>query len=495
MKSEPSPEPRARRIGLITAIVALALLTHLPFLLTADCINSDACVVPLMARHFAKGEVAPYFWGQRYMAAFEPLLLTPLAPFGLATAQASVTVSFLLVLVQVFQVMRLARRVGAPPYVAAVLYAVQGAVPASHQMALWGARHVCTCLGLWALDRALAGKLATARGALTTGAILGLALFGDHLTLVFLLPSLYAAWQKRTHFRVLAAVAPFVLLDLVLSTTSAAGRHSLPQDPRDWLRGVRLLTTSALPRVLGVEWLDPGVVMNPGALWVMFALLCGAALVLLGWLAFRELRPRDPALLGVRLIASVVLLLAGCHAIGALDQESARYLLLGFAPFAVLAAWLAARSSPLLGSLIVAGLLLPRLASLERLQVAQTGRGEACRAELAGMIGAVESTGAHAVFADYWDAYRLALASDERWPVGLALRANRHPCWNHWARAATPVAYIAPSSRHPIYEKLTLAVPDARWIEVGSRRMALVERSVTGLDGPEARSVPEPCRR
>ncbi|HEY3493686.1 MAG TPA: hypothetical protein VGK73_03325 [Polyangiaceae bacterium] len=488
-------EPLRRRIGLFTAIVALALLTRLPFLLTADCINSDACVVPLMARHFAQGEFTPYFWGQRYMAAFEPLLLTPLAFFGLATALASVVVSFLIVLVQLYQVTRLARLVGAPVAVSALLFAVQAAVPASHQMALWGARHASTCLGLWALERALSGKLANGRGALATGAILGLAFFGDHLTVVFLLPVLYAAWQRRTHLRLVSGVFPWRLLDAILSTTSAAGRHSLPQDPRDWLRGVRLLTTSALPRVLGMEWLDPSVRVQPGVLWVLLS-LCGAlALACVAWFAYRELAARDPALLGVRLLAATLLLAGICHAIGALDEESARYLLLGFAPFAVLVAWLAARRGPLIGALLVIGVLAPRLPSLYRMQGAYAGRGAYCRQELAQMIGAVDRLGARAVFADYWDAYRLALASNERWPVGLALRANRHPCWNHWARAATPVAYLAPSSRHPIYEKLERAVPGVRFEEIGSRRIALVPGAVAGLDGPEGREPPAACRR
>jgi hypothetical protein len=486
---------KVRIFGLYAAIVALAVLVRLPFLTTADCINSDACVVALMARHFAEGEFTPYFWGQRYMAAFEPLLLTPLAAFGLATATGSVVVALAIALVQLYQVTRIARSVGAPPWLAALVFALPAAVPASHQMALWGARHVATCLGLWAIERALSGKLDTPRGALGTGAILGLAFFGDHLTLAFSLPLAYAAYRRGTLRALLVAAIPFGVLDLVLSLTSAMGRHSLPQDPRDWLRGFRLFTSSALPRVFGLDWLDPSLRLTPSADWLVLSLGGLVAFAVFAVLLVRRLRENTPALEGPRLLTASVLLVCAFHVIGALDQESSRYLLLALGPFAVLVAWIAAHVRPRSAVLLVVGLLLPRVPSVWRYHDALAGRGAACRAELAALAGAIDRSGARGVFADYWDAYRLALAAEERFPIGIPLRANRHPCWNHWARQASPIAYVAPDERHTIYEKVSLAAPGVRWTEVGRRRIAVVPHALAGLDGPEPRAPPPECAR
>jgi hypothetical protein len=486
---------KARVIGLYSAIVGLALIARLSFLFAADCVNSDATIVPLMARHFARGDFTPYFWGQRYMGALEPLLLTPLAPFGLATATANVAFALVIGLIQLGQTALLTRRVGAPPWLAALLFALPPGLPLAYQMALWGARHVATCLGLWALDRALAGKLENPRGAALTGVILGVAFFGDHLTVAFAAPVLYVAWRMGSLRRVLATIVPFVLLDVVLSTTSAAGRHSLPQDPRDWFRGIRLFTTSAVPRTFGFEWVDPVLRLQAGPLWVLASLACLVSLGVFLVISFRKLRgtANDPGLLGPRLFAGVLLLLGALHVIGALDEESARYLTLGFAPFAALFAWTMASIPRWQAALLVTGLLLPRLPSEAPLHKVNLASATACRADLAELARAIDRLGARALFTDYWDAYRLALASNERWPIGTALRASRHPCWNHQARAATPVAYLAPSSQHVLYEKVTRAAPGVRWIELGRRRIALLERALPGLDGPESREPPAGC--
>jgi len=179
--------------------------------------------------------------------------------------------------------------------------------------------------------------------------------------------------------------------------------------------------------------------------------------------------------------------------VGALDEESARYLTLGFAPFAALFAWIAAALPRFQAALLVAGLLLPRLPSELQVHQVNLARRADCRAELRELVSGLDRLGARAVFADYWDAYRLALASDERWPVGVALRASRHPCWNYQARARSPVAYLAPSERHVLYERVTRAAPDVRWVALGHRRVALFEHALPGLDGPERGERPPQC--
>jgi hypothetical protein len=483
---------RARALAAYAAVVVLAVGVRWPLVLSAACLDADATIVPLMARHFARGEFAPYYWGQRYMGALEPLLMTPLALFGLATLSASTLVALLLFLVQLVQVSRLARHVGAPASVAALLYAVPSAVAASYQMALWGARSAAQCLGLWALDRAFSGSLSSRRGAVFTGAILGFAFYGDHLTLAFALPVFYLAFRAGTQRPLLGGGAPFVLLDAVLAFTSAAGRHSLPQDPRDWLRGVRLLLSSALPRITGLEWLDPRLTLRPGPLWIACSLAGLAALALFVVLASRRLlevgTDARPRALGL----SVLLVLA-LHVVGALDEQSVRYLLIALGPFSVLVAWLSTQVSAPLAVALVVAILLPRVFSDARMLAYEVGRGPVCRAELSELEGRLQGLGVRAIWADYWDAYRLALASNEAWPVGLALRANRHPCWNYWARAESPVAYVAPSATHPIFAKVRAAAPAVRWIPVGHRFVAVLPSALPGLRGPEPERVPARC--
>ena len=475
-------------------LLALLVLTRLPLLVSADCINADAAIVLLMARHFAAGDFTPYFWGQRYMGSIEPLLLMPLGWFGAITPRAGELFTLGFALLQLWQVTRLARRIGAPWFAAGLLFALAPAVTAAGQMSLYGARQPCISLSLWAFERAISEDERGMSVWLGTGAILGVAFFGDHLTAAYTLPIAYLAWRRRTLRPLLAGLVPIVMLDVTLASLSAAGRHSLPQDPRSWLSGVRLFFGSALPRYLGLDWLDPSTHLQAGWFWKLGT---GAAIAslccLLGWLVKRVRAPSD-ARLPVLMLGSTAALVGAFHVIGALDTESSRYLLLGVAPFSLLAAWAMARRSVRVMGVLLAGLVSPRIPSTIDLHARNVGRGAACRNDVAAQIATLRRLEVRAIWADYWDAYPLALASQETLPIGLPLRANRRPCWTYAARAATPVAYLAPSEQHKLYARVRAAAPDAVWEAVGARRITRLPHALPGLDGKEPPGVPPACR-
>jgi hypothetical protein len=468
----------------VALIGGLSLLTHWPYVQAADCANSDACVVVLMARHFAWGEIVPYYWGQRYMASLEPALLAPFAPLGLATLTTGALIALGLTLLSTWLVARLARHVNAPGWLSALVFALPSSFAATHQTVLYGARLAATSLALWALCRACDKTPKQPKDWALTGALLGMALFGDHLMLAFALPCFYAAFRAKALRPALFGCAGFVLLDGVLSFTSASGRHSLPQDPRNLLRGVKLLFEAGLPRILGLDWIDASMRIGASYLWQLAGvLLCFALIALFGLLAQRlsgaERRELPLVLVTASFGAFLVL-----HVLSALGEESARYLVPSLAPLSVLSAWAASRLGARWGSLLIASLLLPRVISLVTL-TPESSRGAACRAEMSALGAALERQGVHAIWADYWDAYRIALAFDERWPVGVPHRANRYPPWVPVAREATPVAYVFSARSPKLASALEAALPEADWQSAGTFRLVKVPRALPGLRGPE----------
>lgn len=486
---------KLRVFGAGAVLVLLTLFTRFPLVLSDDCVNADAAVVLLMGRHFAAGEFTPFFWGQRYMGAIEPALLMPLGWAGLITPLTGELFALACSLLQLWQVTRLARLIGAPPFVAGLLFAFSSAFPAIAQMSLTGARHACIPLCLWAFERAISSQKPDARAWLGTGVILGVAFFGDHLNAAYALPIGYLAWRKQVLRPLLCGFLPIVVIDFTLAALSAEGRHSLPQDPRSWLGGARLFFGSALLRYLGVEWLDPVAKVQAGWFWKLATLgAAGAFGSLLFWLV-RRLRGPNGAALPVRMLVVAVALVAAFHMLGALDEESSRYLLLGVAPFSLVAAWALAGQRLGLVALIVGGLLLPRIPSISRLHATAGARGETCAENTTQLMALLRRMQVRAVWADYWDAYPLALASDEAWPIALPLRMNRRPCWTHRARRESPIAYVVPSERHPLYARVRAAAPEAEWVAVGERRVTRLAHALPGLDGREPRQAPPSCSR
>jgi hypothetical protein len=54
---------KRRVFGASLVLIALTVLTRWALVVSADCVNADSAVVLLMGRHFAAGDVTPFFWG------------------------------------------------------------------------------------------------------------------------------------------------------------------------------------------------------------------------------------------------------------------------------------------------------------------------------------------------------------------------------------------------------------------------------------------------
>jgi len=452
-------------------------LARLPHAVNADCADSDACIVVLMARHTVRGELSPYFWGQRYMGALEPTLLALLAPFGLATPAGGAIVGICLALAQTALVWKLAERAGAPRCHAALLFAIPSTLGGFHQTILYGARHAATLLGLWVLLRALAPERGRKWSWWLTGVLSGLAFYGDHLMVMFVVPAFIAAWRQRRLGRALAGFLPFVVVDSVLAATVAAGRYSLPQEPKRWVEGVEVLGTT-LVRLLGADAFLSGTATVISLIAACIGAAAFAHLLLVA--ARRDGAWRGPFAYQLMLVTLALCLLATA-AVALDDQAGIRYLVPGLGPLSVVLARAGSHLPRWPSAALVAALLLPRLtSSAPRSAVASERK---CRAEVADLVGTLDAAKVQGVWADYWDAFRIAVASEERWPVGITNRRHRYPKWAAQARSAHPVAYVVPTNDLELRARIEHLVPHARWLAAKGRLIAVVPQTLPGLAG------------
>jgi hypothetical protein len=469
-------------LGAIVAavlVVAGALATHLPYVLAADCLDSDAAVVVLMGRHFAHGEIAPFFWGQRYMGALEAWVLAPFAWFGSVPLVAACLAALGLTAVQAVCVARIADRAGGQVFVAVLLATTTGAMTAFAQTTLYGGRLAATTLALIALD-AIQAK--PRQRAVVAGLLTGLALYGDRLMLVWTIPIALAAYRARVLGRLAAAAIPWVVFERVCFVLTTGPRPGLAE-PGELPRNIGLLLLDGAPMYLGAEWAGarcaPFVPPAHTMLWVLLslgtAIAAVCALVVLG----RRMRTTSIADL-----ALVPLATAGIFVIGATDTQSVRYLAPAWPALAVLGSIAAARR-PALGfaaAAVTAGNMILSVA-YDAVHAHGFAAGQACRADLEATAKALDGAAVQGVWADYWDAYRLGLFMNERLPFAPFGGVDRHPAWTEAVRRSSPVAYLL-DERAPIAVREALA------------RLASPPRRVGRFDlYTLPRSLPDPSPR
>lgn len=129
-----------REVAVLALLAAVGVGVHTWFVWGSDALDTDRALVLLMARHFARGEFSLYFWQQNYMAALEPLILTPLAWLGWATPVVAGLVAVGVTAGMAALCVALTRRMGGVAWMALLLWAVPPAVVVHHHVALYGAR-------------------------------------------------------------------------------------------------------------------------------------------------------------------------------------------------------------------------------------------------------------------------------------------------------------------------------------------------------------------
>jgi hypothetical protein len=488
-----------RRRVLLGALAAVGLLVHAWFVLGARALDTDRALVLLMARRFAEGHFSLYFWAQNYMAALEPLLLTPLAALGWATPLAAGVVATALTATMTVLSVVLARRVGGLAWVVLLLWAVPPAVVVHHHVSLYGARLVASLLVFAAFVWAVGAE--SRRAWVGIGALAGLAYLGDHLMLPWVAGIAWLALARGRLGALALGALPVVALDTVAAMATPAFHLSGPNEPGSWLGNVPLLLGVVLPQLFGLllgrgpgPLFEPaGSVVPEGWAWTLFAIPGALALAGVAWTLTRSrtaIFGGDDRRAGVlRALLLVCALQLGLFLLvgGGGERWSVRYLVPLWPAVSVLVSVAVARWAPRLRPAAIL-LVLPAVYTLavDRGWPPRGDDGAAAVSEADAVAAALGDAGAEAVWANYWDAYRLALlVGDSRPWVPLTI-IERRPDWLATARAARPVAYLLREGD----EEMMSGVREggrAHGIDllstrrVGRFRLVLAERTIPGL--------------
>jgi hypothetical protein len=495
----PAAASSRRELVALTAIAVLGLAVHGWFALGADALDTDRSIVLLMARRFAEGDLSPYFWQQNYMGALEPLLLAPLALVGWASPAAAAVVGVLITAALAGLSVALARRLEGLAWLALLFWAIPPAVVAHHHVALYGARLTATLLVAAALLIALRAR---SRGAwLLAGALAGLAYFGDHLMIAWGLGAMWVAARRGELARFAMGALPVVALDTIAAVLTPAIHLAGPNDPSAWLANVPLLFGATLPQLFGLllgrapgPLFEPATSLVPGGrAWLALAL---PGLVALGALVatlarrWRPLRAGGESERGLALEALLLVIAAtlGLFALvgGGGDRWPVRYLVPLWPAISVLAAVAAGQWRPRVRALAAVAVLPAAFTLFADRSWPRGGDADEARAEAAAVRDAVARAGVGAVWADYWDAYRMALHNGES-PPWVTLRIiQRLPDQASAAERAGPVGYLLRRGDREVADSLARA--EQRGVirvrsseEVGRYRLIVADRSVPGL--------------
>jgi hypothetical protein len=434
----------------LALLVALGLGVHLWFVAAASALDTDQALVLLMARAFAQGHPSVYFWSQNYMAALEPLLLAPLAWAGVGSPTSAALVALGLTALLAGMSVAMSGQLGGRPWVVLLMWAVPPAVVVHHHVALYGARLAATVLMVLAFWRGM--RPASPHAWMAIGSLSGAAYFGDHLMLPWAAGVAWLALAQRQLGRFALGALPLVAVDTVLAMATPAAHLAGPTRVESWLATGPHLVTVVIPQLLGLLPANgPGPIFEPAgtvvpAPWpgVLFTIPGGLALTGILLTLARRGRAlgadeRVQALLLVGAAQLALFLFVG----GDGERWSVRYLVPLWPAVTIGASLAVARWSPRRQPLALL-LVAPALHTL-----LMTGGwpprgadGARAKAEASAVAAALREGPGEVVWADYWDAYRLAVlvGGTRRW-VPLSV-IDRRPDWRPVAERPVPVAYL-----------------------------------------------------
>ena len=487
------------RLLLAMGLLLIAVMAYGQAVLGADALDTDRATVLLMAQDFARGNVSVFFWQQNYMAAFEPLLLTPLAMSGLLTPTSAALVGVGVTAVIVILTLRLGARAGSVLWLLALLWALPSAVVVHHHVALYGARLVATLLALSGFVLALRAE--RAHEVMAVGFLAGLAYLGDHLMISWAVGIFYVLARRGHLWKAAWGAAPVLLFDTVFSLLAPTVHLSGPNDPGDWLWNPIRLVSQTIPQLFGLIFSRPPTpvfeeiptLLPTGATWLLFSL---PAAVVLAWIAGSFLKRsgdlvgRGTGQRGVLLggLALTCLMAVGIFFLvgGGGDVWPVRYLVPLWPAVTVLVSTTVGQWTPRRRGLAVLVVLPALYTHLADPSWPHRADAEQARAEAEAVGQALRDTGVEAVWTDYWDTYRLAFLVDEGLPWATTRMLDRRHDWTAAAEAAAPVAYLVRPRDTEIIDALEgrSADSDSRVLRedtVASFRLYVTERSVPGV--------------
>lgn len=415
---EPAPsgpaEPGANRGLPVWAVAAAALagmalriwILQSPF----GEVDSDEAVVGLMARHFLRGELDTFFWGQSYGGTLETVLVAAVFAVAGSSVAALKAVPILLTAAACGLTWRVGRvTVGDPAgrLSGALFWVFPPAfvLASTKERGFYGAGLVL-CLAILLVALRLDRRPAPAGGFLL-GLLAGLGWWTAPHVAFFSLPVLgWLAVRRRREWRLalaflpgfLIGAAPWIAFNLRNGWPSIAAPEA---PPGTYAERVRTFLALAFPAAVGLR-------MSYSGAWLVGPL--GAPLVA-GALALVAARRRplgDPLLL---VVAGFPLLLM----ISAWYLSEPRYAVF-IVPVIVL--MLARHARPPWAHLLALGVALALTASglwgLAGWAERHPGNLDLTAGSTAALRRAMEARGAGRAYADYWVSYKLSFESGEQ---------------------------------------------------------------------------------
>jgi hypothetical protein len=417
--------------------------------------DSDEAVVGLMARHFAGGELATYFWGQAYGGSQEVLATVPLFWIAGSSWLTLRLVPIALSAVAAVVIWRVGRRtIGEPAAVVAgcvswiwppfVLYKL------THQWGFYASGTLYTGLLLLLTLRMVERPTKTRVGVF--GLAVGLSLWQSTQLVPVVLPAIaWAIWKQPEWLRRIWIAALLAALGalpaIVWNAQHDWGSLSSPiEDTTTYQHRLRIFASPLLPMMLGLRTPFTQELLVPVAALVVYAGL----LALYAYGAYRA-RRRDASLLYI--VAACFPLLYALAPATLFSQEP-KYLVVLSPVLVLLVAQLAStywRAAALVGvALVVSTTTLHRMETYFRTVPAQP---PVAPRELGPLISTLDRFELDRVYADFWLAYRLTFDTDER----IIAAQNKFTSLRFAGGQAVPSRH--PFIRYPRYER---DVEDAR---------------------------------
>jgi 4-amino-4-deoxy-L-arabinose transferase-like glycosyltransferase len=442
---------RLRLVGIAAALVGGVAFRVWIYRSALGAPDSDEAIVGLMARHALHGDFTVFFWGQPYGGSQEALLTAPLfAVFGTSLLALRI-VPMLLTAAAAAVVWRVGRRAFGelPGAVAGLLVWLWPPYPIVHTTPAFGfyGATLLYCALLLLLALRIVEEPSLVRVALF-GLVFGLAFWESAQIIPLAAPIIaWTLWRRPHALRhlwaaLLAAVVgalPWLVWNVENDWRSVLARASLSA----YFHGLRLFVSPLLPMLLGLRAPLTGQALLPKVLTLaLYAIL----LLAFAWGAIRARRSNAGLLFGVAL--AFPFLWAISHRVAILTSHPI-YLIV-IAPVVALLLASVATTEWRAAVLLVAAAAVTAV-TLQRMDTWLTADRPhwppPTPRNLTPLIATLDELHLDHVYADYWIAYRLDLATDER-------IVATYDDWLHWTTRDGQVTPDPPLAvRWPAYQR------------------------------------------
>jgi hypothetical protein len=426
------------------ALLVVGLMMRVAFVFSAGHhMDSDSAIVYLMAKHVAQGEFAAFFWGQSYGGTLLQLTAgIAMRGFGTTIEVMAITSILFWAAAAVFLRLIVQRSVGrAAGDVAGVLFWFPSAVLFSYSTVGDGGFYGPTLvLGLAAIWLVL--RWPWSRGWapwLALGILLGLSLWTSPMALAMATPAAVVAAARDRNYRnwILGGSAAIVaalpwLIETATSSLSTVRPNSGPN-----LNSFASMFTDMLPAAFPLS--DHELVRFIVAITSVFALV---ALLYFGWRG----RNLGAILVGLSSVLLIVVLVLGSGSGARLAADSVRYSSFLLPGLTFAAAWWATRFNWALWVIMaVAPLVTLGLVAQESefFTFSTEARFDPALMRVAGHL---ESKGISAAYGDYWLAYAMSAATDEKLTVA-ALVPRRYLGYEEAAAGSSLMSIVVFADR------------------------------------------------